>query len=150
MQPAFAVVDLDRNAGLFGDVVEGAGELLIHRRANLLGHIAPVTSSIQIVGEPFVNAQLALDSVGSDSAYLYVVTFRLEVFDDIGSGHGGVQNQVLALAHCVLSKLLGPAAGIAVCFPRPGVWLLAAQVACVGMSAAQIVRIDNDRISVHL
>jgi hypothetical protein len=31
MQPAFAVVDLDRNAGLLGDGVQSTGEFFVDR-----------------------------------------------------------------------------------------------------------------------
>ncbi len=89
----------------------------------------------QLPGESLIHTQLALNPVAGDGAHLHVVAFGQQVFDDIGSGRGGVQDDVLALADRGISQLGGPLAGVAMGLARPGVGVLLTQAMGLGMEA---------------
>ncbi|MCY1383572.1 hypothetical protein D9M69_717130 [compost metagenome] len=85
--------------------------------------------------EPRIHTEFALDAVCGDGTHFHLVAFGQQVFDDIGSGRGGVQDDVLALADRGISQLGGPLAGVAMGLARPGVGVLLTQAMGLGMEA---------------
>ena len=130
-----------------GDFVELIRQLLVDVVADFAGDVAAVAFIHQLLGESLVNTQFAFDSVRGDGPHFHVIALGLQVFDDIGPGCGGVEDEVFAFTDGRVSQLGRPCAGIAVGFTRPGIGALLFEVVGFGVVVTQVVGVNRDHIA---